>query len=197
MINALFVLIVFLLQLNKDNLHVKWPISARINVTYDEITQEVNLGGVEKIWKHMSLSTIQADKWSVKIILSCNQHISLDTPNQVASINSILFLSFLINYFDHHGKKYDTSKLFEWTQKFWIVPVDKKNEIWNFRLRYQSIWTDCTTNKQKTENRLALPPTWKNFGINPFSLSSCSTHFSFWSCSYSSWTKINFTYSGR
>jgi chitin synthase len=42
MINALFVLIVFLLQLNKDNLHVKWPISARINVTYDEITQEVN-----------------------------------------------------------------------------------------------------------------------------------------------------------
>lgn len=49
MINALFVLIVFLLQLNKDNLHVKWPISARINVTYDEITQEVNLGGVEKI----------------------------------------------------------------------------------------------------------------------------------------------------
>jgi chitin synthase len=41
MINALFVLIVFLLQLNKDSLHVKWPISARINVTYDEITQEV------------------------------------------------------------------------------------------------------------------------------------------------------------
>lgn len=42
MINALFVLIVFLLQLNKDSLHVKWPISARVNVTYDEITQEVN-----------------------------------------------------------------------------------------------------------------------------------------------------------
>ena len=41
MINALFVLIVFLLQLNKDNLHVKWPISARVNVTYDEVTQEV------------------------------------------------------------------------------------------------------------------------------------------------------------
>lgn len=45
MINALFVLIVFLLQLNKDSLHVKWPISARINVTYDEVTQEVNLVG--------------------------------------------------------------------------------------------------------------------------------------------------------
>ncbi|KAL7036514.1 hypothetical protein ACKWTF_008831 [Chironomus riparius] len=43
MINALFVLIVFLLQLNKDNLHVKWPISARINVTYDEVTQEVHI----------------------------------------------------------------------------------------------------------------------------------------------------------
>lgn len=43
MINALFVLIVFLLQLNKDSLHVKWPISARINVTYDEVTQEVHI----------------------------------------------------------------------------------------------------------------------------------------------------------
>lgn len=49
------------------------------------------------------------------------------TPNQVASINSILFLPFLINFFDHHGKKYDTSKLFEWTQNFRIVPDDKTN----------------------------------------------------------------------
>lgn len=48
MINALFVLIVFLLQLNKDNLHVKWPISARINVTYDEVTQEVKSYGTSR-----------------------------------------------------------------------------------------------------------------------------------------------------
>lgn len=41
MINALFVLIVFLLQLNKDNIHVKWPFGVRTNITYDESTQEV------------------------------------------------------------------------------------------------------------------------------------------------------------
>ncbi|KAI8045394.1 hypothetical protein M5D96_001574 [Drosophila gunungcola] len=40
MINALFVLIVFLLQLNKDNIHVKWPFGVRTNITYDESTQE-------------------------------------------------------------------------------------------------------------------------------------------------------------
>lgn len=41
MINALFVLIVFLLQLNKDNIHVKWPLGVKTNITYDEATQEV------------------------------------------------------------------------------------------------------------------------------------------------------------
>jgi chitin synthase len=41
MINALFVLIVFLLQLNKDNIHVKWPLGVKTNITYDETTQEV------------------------------------------------------------------------------------------------------------------------------------------------------------
>ncbi|XP_072936717.1 chitin synthase chs-2 isoform X2 [Epargyreus clarus] len=40
-INALFVLIVFLLQLNKDNLHFKWPLGVKTNITYDEVTQEV------------------------------------------------------------------------------------------------------------------------------------------------------------
>ncbi|XP_055923356.1 chitin synthase chs-2 isoform X2 [Eupeodes corollae] len=43
MINALFVLIVFLLQLNKDNIHVKWPFGVRTNITYDESTQEVHI----------------------------------------------------------------------------------------------------------------------------------------------------------
>ena len=41
MLNALFVLIVFLLQLNKDLLHVKWPFGIKTNITYDETTQEV------------------------------------------------------------------------------------------------------------------------------------------------------------
>lgn len=56
MINALFVLIVFLLQLNKDNLHVKWPISARINVTYDEVTQEVKCFGTSRTYRLQILS---------------------------------------------------------------------------------------------------------------------------------------------
>uniref|UniRef100_A0A1B6CU26 chitin synthase n=1 Tax=Clastoptera arizonana TaxID=38151 RepID=A0A1B6CU26_9HEMI len=41
MINALFVMIVFLLQLNKEMLHIKWPFGVKTNITYDEITQEV------------------------------------------------------------------------------------------------------------------------------------------------------------
>lgn len=43
MINALFVLIVFLLQLNKDQLHVKWPFGVKTNITYDETSQEVKM----------------------------------------------------------------------------------------------------------------------------------------------------------
>ncbi|PZC82421.1 hypothetical protein B5X24_HaOG210462 [Helicoverpa armigera] len=43
MVNALFVLIVFLLQLNKDNLHFKWPFGVKTNITYDEVTQEARI----------------------------------------------------------------------------------------------------------------------------------------------------------
>ncbi|XP_076762627.1 hyaluronan synthase-like protein kkv isoform X3 [Xylocopa sonorina] len=43
MMNALFVLIVFLLQLNKDLLHVKWPFGIKTNITYDGDTQEVHI----------------------------------------------------------------------------------------------------------------------------------------------------------
>jgi hypothetical protein len=66
MINALFVLIVFLLQLNKDSLHVKWPISARINVTYDEITQEVNcLWDIDHAHcERQQFSKIKKDYWA-------------------------------------------------------------------------------------------------------------------------------------
>ncbi|KAI4504800.1 hypothetical protein M0802_000350 [Mischocyttarus mexicanus] len=43
MMNALFVLIVFLLQLNKDLLHVKWPFGIKMNITYDEYLQEARI----------------------------------------------------------------------------------------------------------------------------------------------------------
>ncbi|KAK3909060.1 Chitin synthase chs-2 [Frankliniella fusca] len=43
MVNAIFVLIVFLLQLNKDLLHVKWPLGVKTNITYDEATQEARI----------------------------------------------------------------------------------------------------------------------------------------------------------
>lgn len=156
--------------------------------------------GSREDMKNIWVLALSRPTYEVSKLCLCVTNMSLSTtPNQVASINSILFLSFFINYFDHHGKKIRHIKIVRMDAKFsdcsWWQKTN--NEIWNFRLRYQSIWTDCTTNKQKTENRLALPPTWKNFGINPFSLSSCSTPFSFWSCSYFSWTKINFTYSGR
>lgn len=44
MFNALFVLVVFLLQLNKDQIHVKWPLGVRTNITYNEETSEVFTG---------------------------------------------------------------------------------------------------------------------------------------------------------
>ncbi|KAJ8929966.1 hypothetical protein NQ314_017289 [Rhamnusium bicolor] len=43
MFNALFVLVVFLLQLNKDQIHVKWPLGVRTNITYNEETSEVHI----------------------------------------------------------------------------------------------------------------------------------------------------------
>lgn len=41
MLNAIFVLIVFLLQLNKDKIHVQWPLGVKQNITIDPTTQEV------------------------------------------------------------------------------------------------------------------------------------------------------------
>ncbi|XP_060518963.1 chitin synthase chs-2 isoform X2 [Cylas formicarius] len=43
MLNALFVLIVFLLTLKKDYLHIKWPFGVKTNITYEESTQEVHI----------------------------------------------------------------------------------------------------------------------------------------------------------
>ncbi|XP_017763944.1 PREDICTED: uncharacterized protein LOC108553522 isoform X2 [Eufriesea mexicana] len=45
MMNALFVLIVFLLQLNKNLLHVKWPFGIKTNITFDERSQEARIAG--------------------------------------------------------------------------------------------------------------------------------------------------------
>ena len=57
MFNALFVLIVFLLQLNKDQLHVDWPLGVKTNITYVEETSEV------KAWLPASLSAPPGLGW--------------------------------------------------------------------------------------------------------------------------------------
>ena len=41
MLNALFILIVFLLQLNKDQIHVTWPLGVKENVTIVKDTDQV------------------------------------------------------------------------------------------------------------------------------------------------------------
>ncbi|KAG0723346.1 Chitin synthase chs-2 [Chionoecetes opilio] len=41
MLNAIFVLIVFLLQLNKDVIHIEWPLGVKTNITFIEATNEV------------------------------------------------------------------------------------------------------------------------------------------------------------
>ncbi|XP_013777931.1 uncharacterized protein LOC106462542 [Limulus polyphemus] len=43
MSNALFILIVFLLQLNKERLHLKWPLGVKSNITYISSTWEVKV----------------------------------------------------------------------------------------------------------------------------------------------------------
>lgn len=43
MINALFVLVVFLLTLKKDLIHIKWPLDVKFNFTYNEDSGEVIL----------------------------------------------------------------------------------------------------------------------------------------------------------
>lgn len=57
MLNALFVTIVFLLQLNKDSIHVKWPFGVRTNITYEETTQEVTKQG-----HHVAFDVTQCDR---------------------------------------------------------------------------------------------------------------------------------------
>ena len=47
MLNAIFVLIVFLLQLNKDTIHIEWPLGVKTNITFVEATSEV--GGVGRL----------------------------------------------------------------------------------------------------------------------------------------------------
>ncbi|KAK6623467.1 hypothetical protein RUM43_009319 [Polyplax serrata] len=43
MLNALFVVVVFLLQVNKGEIHIKWPLEARANITFDPVTYEINI----------------------------------------------------------------------------------------------------------------------------------------------------------
>jgi hypothetical protein len=41
MLNALFVLVILLLEFNKDQLYVKWPFGVTVNIRVDEISGEV------------------------------------------------------------------------------------------------------------------------------------------------------------
>lgn len=43
MLNALFVLIVFLLQLNKESLHIQWPFNAKNFIIYDADSREITI----------------------------------------------------------------------------------------------------------------------------------------------------------
>ncbi|XP_067001405.2 chitin synthase chs-2 [Anabrus simplex] len=43
MMNALFVLVVFLLQMSKDKIHIKWPLGVKTNITYNGEIQEVHI----------------------------------------------------------------------------------------------------------------------------------------------------------
>ncbi|XP_018021745.1 chitin synthase chs-2 [Hyalella azteca] len=43
MMNAIFVIIVFLLQLNKDKIHITWPLGIKTNITYDPDTNEIHI----------------------------------------------------------------------------------------------------------------------------------------------------------
>jgi chitin synthase len=43
MMNALFVLVIFLLQLSRDQIHLDWPFSVKANITYDSKTYEVRV----------------------------------------------------------------------------------------------------------------------------------------------------------
>nr|QCI31493.1 chitin synthase [Grandidierella japonica] len=43
MMNAIFVIIVFLLQLNKDKIHINWPLGVKSNITYDPESGEIHI----------------------------------------------------------------------------------------------------------------------------------------------------------
>lgn len=43
MINILFIVAIFLLQINKDVLHVQWPFAVKYNITFISDTHEVSL----------------------------------------------------------------------------------------------------------------------------------------------------------
>lgn len=45
MLNAIFVLVIFLLQLNQDQLHFQWPLGQKISIVYDDETNTVSFPG--------------------------------------------------------------------------------------------------------------------------------------------------------
>lgn len=59
MFNALFILIVFLLQLHKDNLYLNWPIGAKTNITYNDDTKTVSSVSVLGFYVVLSDATME------------------------------------------------------------------------------------------------------------------------------------------
>ncbi|GIY35245.1 chitin synthase chs-2 [Caerostris extrusa] len=43
MLNSLFILIVFLLQMQKETLHIEWPLNGKANITYVAINEEIKI----------------------------------------------------------------------------------------------------------------------------------------------------------
>lgn len=94
MINALFVLIVFLLQLNKDNIHVKWPLGVKTNITYDEATQEVTRRRHSKAPGHDRLQRSLAD--------GLNHSLRRSYPRRMSPVPADINLYFSFFSFSFH-----------------------------------------------------------------------------------------------
>jgi len=118
MFNALFVLIVFLLQLNKDQLHVIWPLGVKTNITYVEETSEVSDHQASRQGKrrcHWDVRYIRV--WCIiKIILDAlrllaetfiSQNSKIIKSNYYYYFKQLLSFPLLSgNYFDK-GRQYD------------------------------------------------------------------------------------------
>lgn len=164
MVNALFVLIVFLLQLNKDKIHVKWPLGIKTNITYDETTQEVTILGTPTI--RLPVGTTGNGR---------------PASPQFIDLICIFFL------FSHsRAKKLFTQKNQNKTFNSETRPKIKLHRHVTHQSNTQP-FVRSTYHPWQThrfgEIRLELQRTWLNCATNRFSHFSCSTRSSYWSFS--------------